>query len=67
MHNEKLSRPSGVVKEHFEKSLHGIKVLHPISNNVLLANSTAEGWKLSNLIPIYQGKESVMLYDLYQG
>ena len=67
MHNGKANGPSGVVKEHFETSLHGIEVLHKIVNNVLLGDSISDDWRASNLIPIYKGKGSAMECDSYWG
>ena len=67
MHNGKASGPSGIVKEHFETSVHGIEVLHQIANNVLLGKSMPDDWKVSNLIPIYKDKGSVMECGSYRG
>ena len=68
MHNGKASEPSALVKEHIETTLHGIKVLHQIANNVLLGDSIRTvGLESKQLDTNIKGKGSVMECDSYWG
>ena len=67
MKSGKASGPSGITKEHFTSSPHGVDVLHQVANDILKGASMPIDWKLSTLIPIYKGKGSVMECGSYRG
>ena len=56
MKNGKAGGPSGVMKEHFISSEHGLEVLHHVANEIVGGSSMPKDWKISTLIPIHRGK-----------